>query len=174
MKKIVLIIALILMLNAKSFSQAPAQIKLGVVDSETILKELPEFQEADKKMKATGQKWQDTLLAMREDLKKKFEQYQKQKSMMATDKQQKEEESLQAINQQMMMYQEEKFGQQGELAKLREKLLEPIREKARKAIEEIAKEEKITLVLDKLTAVYADPKIELTFKVIDRLKRGEK
>ncbi len=166
----VMVLATFLFANTLFSQQNP--VKLGIVDAETILKEMPEFQEADKKVREIGQKWSDTLQILREDLKKKFEAYQKQSSMMAADQKQKEEESLQAMNMQMMQFQEEKFGQNGELDKMRMKLLEPIREKARKAIEEVAKEEKITLVVDKLTAVYSDAKIDITFKVLDKIKRG--
>ena len=112
------------------------------------------------------------MVKLRQDLTTKVEQYQKQKSMMPQDKQQKEEESLQSQNMIMLQFQEEKFGQQGELNKYREQLLEPIRSKIRKAIETVAKEEKIVLVVDKMAAIYADQSIDVTFKVIDRIKRG--
>ena len=166
------VVALITFIYTNNLYSQANPVKLGIVDAETILKEMPEFQAADKEVREVGQKWSDTLSILREDLKKKFETYQKQSAMMAPDQKAKEEESLQAMNMQMMQFQEEKFGQNGALDKLRVKLLEPIREKARKAIEDVAKEEKITLVVDKLTAVYSDAKIDITFKVIDRIKRG--
>ncbi len=168
-----LVIALISFSSSQiAFSQASGATKLGVVEVESVLKELPEAIEADKLIKDKGQKWQDSLLKMRSDLSAKIEQYQKQKSMMPQDKQQKEEETLQQQNMLMMQYQEEKFGQQGELNKYREQLLEPIRNKIKKAIEGVAKDEKILLVVDKMAAIYSDQSIDITFRVIDRIKRG--
>lgn len=155
-----------------SFAQAGA--KMGVVEVEAVLKELPEAIEADKQIKDKGQKWQDTLMGMQQDLQTKLEQYQKQKSMMPQDKQQKEEESLQAQNTMLLQYREEKFGQQGEINRLREELLDPIRVKIKAAIESVAKEEKILLVVDKMASIYADESIDITFRVIDRIKRGGK
>lgn len=153
------------------FSQVNAS-KIGVVDVESVLKELPEAIDADKVIKEKGQKWQDTLMKMQQDLQTKLEQYQKQKSMMPQDKQHKEEESLQAQNTNLLQYREVKFGQQGEINKLREELLDPIRTKIRKAIESVAKEEKIAIVVDKMATIYSDQSIDITFKVIDRIKRG--
>ncbi len=111
---------------------------------------------------------------MRNDLQTKFEQYQKQKAMMPQDQQQKEEQALQAQQMQLLQYQDEKFGQQGELNTLREKLLAPIRDKVKFAIETVAKKEKFHLVVDKLMALYSDSTIDITYIVIDTIKRGNK
>jgi outer membrane protein len=162
----------IVFFSSNNLSAQANSSKMGVVEVESVLKELPEAIQADKVIKEKGQKWQDTLLKMQQDLQAKLEVYQKQKSMMPQDKQQKEEETLQAQNTLLLQYREEKFGQQGEINKLREDLLEPIRSKIRKAIESVAKEEKILLVVDKMAAIYADQSIDITFKVIDRIKRG--
>eukprot|EP01107_Rhizomastix_libera_P008409 TRINITY_DN23602_c0_g1_i1.p1 TRINITY_DN23602_c0_g1~~TRINITY_DN23602_c0_g1_i1.p1 ORF type:complete len:185 (-),score=21.45 TRINITY_DN23602_c0_g1_i1:12-566(-) len=148
---------------------------IGIVDVETIVKEMPDAISADKKLKDIGQKWQDTLMGMRKDLETKYQQYQKQKSMMPADQQQKEEESLQKLNQQMMQYNEMKFGQQGELNVMKEQFLQPIRAKVLAAIETVAKEEGISMVMEKGTNVlYSEAKMDITFRVIDRMKRGEK
>ena len=59
--------------------------KIGYVDTEVILKQLPEAQDADKKLKEIATKYQDTLVAMQKDLTEKLEQYKKQESMMTAD-----------------------------------------------------------------------------------------
>jgi len=173
--RFLLILTFIISISINSiYAQNKENFKVAVVEVETILKELPEAIEADKKIKEIGQKWQDSLLQMRNDLQNKFEQYQKQKSMMTQDQQQKEEQSLQAQQMQLLQYQDEKFGQQGEINSLREKLLAPIREKVKSAIESVAKKEKFQLVLDKLMALYAESAIDITYIVIDTIKRGSK
>jgi Skp family chaperone for outer membrane proteins len=56
----------------------------------------------------------------------------------------------------------------------REKYLDPIRSKVRAAIQKVSKEEKISLVLDKTSTaiLYFDDKFDLTYKVLDTIKRG--
>ena len=66
--------------------------KIGYVDTEVILKQLPEAQEADKKLKEVATKFQDTLVAMQKDLSEKLEQYKKQESMMTVDAKKKEKQ----------------------------------------------------------------------------------
>lgn len=176
MKKVLqllLVASIIFTLKGNVYAQAQSsQIKVGIVDVETILKEMPEAIEADKKIKDTGKKWQDTLQNMQKDLQSKVEAYQKQQAMMSADQKAKEEDQLRAQQNILVQYNDDKFGQQGELNRLREQLLQPIREKVKKAIDDVAKDEKITIVLDKVQTLFADPKLDITYRVLDKMKRG--
>lgn len=150
--------------------------KIGYVDTEVILKQLPEAQEADKKLKDIATKFQDTLVAMQKDLTGKLEQYKKQESMMTPDAKKKEEDQLKAIQQSMMQYQEEKFGNTGEIRRLQENFLTPIRDRILLTIKEVSKDEKFNFILDKVNPalLYADDKFDLTFKVLDKIRRNSK
>jgi outer membrane protein len=180
MKKTILTLALLILISSVSFAQKASTqqsqgVKIAVVDIETIVKELPEAAEADKKLKEMGMKWQDTIITWRKELEEKFQKYQKQKGMMPADAQQKEEESLQALNMKIMQYQEDKFGNQGELAQMRDMFLEPIRNKVRTAIETVAKEEGFNFVLDKGSSavLFAESKFDITYRVLDNIKRNK-
>ncbi|MGA0046293.1 MAG: OmpH family outer membrane protein, partial [Candidatus Kapaibacteriota bacterium] len=72
-----------------------------------------------------------------------------------------------------LQYQETKTA---EVQQMRESFLRPIREKVQKAIADVAKEEKLTMVLDKAVGVvlYSEDSADITFKVLDRMKRGSK
>jgi len=150
--------------------------KIGYVDTEVILKQLPEAQDADKKLKDIATKFQDTLVAMQKDLTEKIEQYKKQESMMTSDAKKKEEDMLKAIQQSMMQYQEEKFGNTGEIRRLQESFLTPIRDRILLTIKEVSKDEKFNFILDKVNPalLYADDKFDLTFKVLDKIRRNSK
>lgn len=93
---------------------------------------------------------------------------------MTQDQQLATEQELQALNQQVMQFQQTKFGQQGELAMKRLELLQPLRNKIKEAIDKVAAAEKLTIVLDSSTesVLFADDKLDITFKVLDMLKRG--
>jgi len=150
--------------------------KIGYVDTEVILKQLPEAQEADKKLKDIATKFQDTLVSMQKDLTEKIEQYKKQESMMTPDAKKKEEDMLKSIQQSMMQYQEEKFGNTGEIRRLQESFLTPIRDRILLTIKEVSKDEKFTFILDKVNPalLYADDKFDVTFKVLDKIRRNSK
>jgi len=179
MRKALLILGIFILFGFNIFAQKnqPQQsgIRIAVVEIETIVKELPEAAEADARLKEMGTKWQDTIITWRKELETKFQQYQKQKGMMNAEAQQKEEESLQMLNMKIMQYQEDKFGNQGELAAMREMFLDPIRKKVKTAIEEVAREEGFNYVLDKGSSVvlYAENRFDITYRVLDKIKRNK-
>lgn len=148
--------------------------KVGVVNAEVILKELPEALAASKTIEETGLKVRDTLQMMQKEFESRIENYRKQEAMMTADGKRKEEESLNALRTRFLQYQEEKLGNTGEIARMRESLLQPIRVKVNDAIAAVAKEEKINLVLDKVAGLvlYHEDKADITYKVLDKMKRG--
>ena len=150
------------------------QFKVGVVNAEVILKELPEALAASKTIEETGLKVRDTLQMMQKEFESRIESYRKQEAMMTADGKRKEEESLNALRTRFLQYQEEKLGNTGEIARMREALLQPIRVKVNDAIAAVAKEEKLNLVLDKVAGLvlYHEDKADITYKVLDKMKRG--
>lgn len=161
-----------------AFTQtASAQQKIGYVNSEKVLAELPEAKTAQQQLEGVVKGWQDELEKMSKALQAKYEDYQKQQSMMNDQTKQSKQKELVEEEQKINQYKQDKFGQQGELAMQREKMMKPIQEKVFRAIERVAKEQKLAFVLDKATDIpvlYADPQFDYTYKVIDNLKRGSK
>ena len=161
-------------------SASPAhaqQQKIGYVNSETILKELPEAKDAKEKLAAIVKGWNDEIEKMSKDLQDKYEDYQKKQGLYNEQTKQSEQKKLIDQEQKMNEYRQQKFGQQGELALQQDKVMQPIKEKVFKAIEQVAKEQKLSFVFDKagdVLLLYADKGADYTFIVIDRLKRGSK
>ncbi|MBP1647355.1 MAG: outer rane chaperone Skp (OmpH) [Bacteroidetes bacterium] len=156
--------------------QAQAQ-KIGYVNSTKIFQEYPAALDAQKKIDAIGRPFQDSLEAMQKDLQARYEDYQKKESMMNDASKRTEQQKLVEMERRANEYRVEKFGQDGELARQTEKIINPIREKIKSAIASVAKEEKYSFVFDKTEQIqvllYGDPNQDITFKVIDKLKRGK-
>ena len=158
-----------------TFSQSNAQqIKVGVVDLQKIVTELPEAKEAENQLLDLTQKYQDTLNNMQAELEKRYQTYQKQKTMMQPNQVTAEEQALQQMQVQWQQFREAKFGTMGELNKKRMSLLEPIEKKVREAIEKVAKSEALNFVFNKNAQIllFSEEKYDITFKVLDMLKRG--
>jgi outer membrane protein len=170
------LVTLLIMLAA-TLSAGAQGLKLGYVDSQKIFEGLPEAQKAQKELDAKLQVWQDSLENMSRAFQSQYETYQAQQSTMTEAASKVKQQELLKIQAEIQEYRTKKFSQQGgEAAALRTKILQPLQEKVLKAIEEIAKEEKLNFMFDKIQdatiVLFADPKFDYTFKVLDRLKRG--
>ncbi|MFZ9870956.1 MAG: OmpH family outer membrane protein [Candidatus Kapaibacteriota bacterium] len=166
------IVALVAVVGAGTAAEAQS-FKAGFVNSETIIKELPDAQKASADIEEMGLKIRDTLQMMQKEFETRIADYQKQEALMSAEAKKKEEESLNALRMRFLQYQETKTA---EVQQMRESFLRPIREKVQKAIADVAKEEKLTMVLDKAVGVvlYSEDSADITFKVLDRMKRGSK
>ena len=159
-------------LTVATASAQTTALKVGIVNSETVIKELPEAKDASAKLEAMGTKIQDTLRMMQQEFETKLESFRKAEAMMSGDAKKREEETLRNLQMRFQQYQQEKST---EVQTMREQFLGPIREKVSAAIAAVAKTETVSIVLDKVGAgvLYSDDKLDLTFMVLDKLKRGD-
>jgi outer membrane protein len=174
-KKTFIAVSLFVLIGVVASAQT---LKIGYVDSQKIFEGLPEAKEAQKQLDAKLQVWQDSLEQMSKGFQDQYDAYQKQQGMMAEPAKQKKQEELMRMQNEIQDFRQKKFGQQGEAAILRAKVLQPLQERVLQAIGEVAKEEKLNFVFDKIQdasiLLYADAKFEYTYKVLDKMKRGSK
>ncbi|MEK6552676.1 MAG: OmpH family outer membrane protein, partial [Bacteroidota bacterium] len=111
MKKLGLILSalFIIVTSAKLYSQP----KIGYVDSDTIMKLLPEAQDAQKKLDAIIKDWQEELSKMERDWKTKYDDYDKRKLILSEQKRAEIEKELVALEDQTSRYRQDKFGVKG-------------------------------------------------------------
>lgn len=159
------------------FAQKSGQ-KLGYVNSQTIFAQLPEAIKVQSDLDAMISKWQKDLDSMTTDLQQAYQTYQQQSASMTPEKAKETEQKLVLKQQTMEKFRQEKFAQpNGEAFVKQEEMLAPIREKIIQAIDVIAKKEGMTFVFDKNDnlpiLLHADDKYDITFQVLDNLRRGK-
>ncbi len=169
MKKTFLALFIIVALCSVSFAQSQ---RMAYVDSETILGQLQEAQDAKAEVDQAVKQWQDELDKMGKDLDSSLQEYQTKQALYSPQKREEEQRKLQDMQQKIRDLQ---LKRQQDAAELRDKKFQPIRTKVLNAISAVAKQDGFTFVFDKLNQtvlLFADVKYDLTWKVIDRLKRG--
>ncbi|MCX8057568.1 MAG: OmpH family outer membrane protein [Ignavibacteria bacterium] len=150
-----------------------AQVKIGFINSEAIMKELPEAQDAQRKLDNLVQEWQAELRRLESEWKMKYDAYDRDKLIMSDQTRAEKEKELVDLENRIMQYREQKFGQNGELFQKQEEFMKPIQNKIFTTLEKIAKEEGYDFVFDKsgeILLLYANEKYDLTNKVLQALK----
>lgn len=157
-----------------SASAQATALKIGFVDSETIIQQLPEFKSIEAQLTGARKGFEDSLRVMQTEFQTKLDAYQKQQGLMNAETKAQEEAKLGAIRDRFLQYQQETMGAQGAYAQLQQRLLQPIKEKVTAAIEKVAKDEKISAVMETGLTIYYDKKLDITFNVLAYLRRAEK
>jgi outer membrane protein len=159
-------------------TQTPApSLKIGYVDSEVILAQYPEAIKAKSDLDGLVAKWKKEVDSMTTELQKSYADYQKQAKTLKEDALQKMQQTIVEKEQKVQQYRDQKFSQpNGEYFTRQDAVMKPVKAKIFKAIEEISKEEGMQFVFDKagdVVLLQADPQFDVTYKVLDRLKRGK-
>jgi len=172
-KSYILVLAF-LVLGFTSFAQT--QLKIGYVDSEVILTQFSESIKAQGDLDALTNRWSSQLDSMTLAYQQSIADYQKQVETMNDAKKTEAQQKIVKMEQDIMDFRKAKFTQgTGEIYKKQEELFSPIKAKIYTAIEKVSKEENMQFVFDKsgdIILLYADSSFDITFKVLDRLKRG--
>jgi len=172
-KSYILVLAF-LVLGFNSYAQSP--LKIGYVDSEVILTQFSESIKAQGDLDALTNKWSAQLDSMTLAYQQSIADYQKQVETMNDAKKTEAQQKIVKMEQDIMEFRKAKFTQgSGEIYKKQEELFAPIKAKIYAAIEKVSKEENMQFVFDKsgdIILLYADSSFDITFKVLDRLKRG--
>ena len=167
-----ILISLFLYLPLYSFVSF-AQLKIGYVDSDTIMDNYPDVQDARQQLDALVQEWQTELRKLESELKAKQDDYEKRKLIMT---EQTSSEALAEINKlqkEISDYRDKKFGANGELFQKQNEVMKPIQNKVFTIIQQIATEEGLDFVFDRsgdILFLFAKSEYDLTTKVIERLK----
>ncbi|GMR24848.1 MAG: OmpH family outer membrane protein [Ignavibacteria bacterium] len=150
--------------------------KIGYVDSQIILTQFPPAIKAQGDLDATTNLWSAQLDSMTLSYQQLLTDYQKKANIMPEDQQLAAQKNIVQLEQKIVDFRRVKFSQQeGEIFKKQDELFSPVKTSIYNAIESVAKEEGMKFIFDKsgdILLLYADSAYDITYKVLDHLKRG--
>src|SRR5690606_37767386 len=167
MKKIIGLIALSIVASSATFAQ-----RFAYVDTEYILKHIPEYLAAQKQLDALSVQWQEEVDNRFADIEKLYKAYQEDHELLSEEMRRKREDEIVLKEQEAKEFQRKKFGFEGDLFEERVKLIKPIQDRVAQAIQVIATDQSLDIILDKgseVTFLYANPKLDKSNDVITRL-----
>ena len=129
------------------FTNGNAQTKgkFAHIDSQALITSMPEKEEAQKKLQEEASALETELVAMQDEMQKKYKDYLAKKETLTDLVRQSKETELQDLQTRIQSFQ---TTAQEQLEKKEAELLQPIIDKAKKAIEDVAKEKGYIYVLD--------------------------
>ncbi len=151
-----------LLVSATSFA---ADLKIGYVDMQKAIQETSSGKKAKKELEDEFNKKKKELEKREADIKKMGEDFEKRSMAMNEDARMKKQGELQN---EMRKYQELAAKSQMDIQKRERDLTQPIVTKLRGILEEIAKKEDFTVILEKSenSVMWAKKDIDLTERII--------
>jgi outer membrane protein len=164
MKKI-LLLSLTLLISISSFSQN----KFGYIDSQELLLLMPERKTAEEEVQTFAKSLESQLQAMTAEYQQSVQEYQANEATYTDLVKQDKVTEITGLEQRIQSFQQ---NAQQALQSKEQELLEPILQKARKAIEDVASEGDYTYIFDKSVGsiLYVKESENILEKVKKKLK----
>jgi outer membrane protein len=165
MKKIISYTLLVLF----SFSMAQ---KMAYVDTQYILKQMPQYQQSEQRLNAEVKKWQDEIIKQQSAIEKLRVEFENEKVLLTDDQQKTKLAVIDSTENVSHEFIEKKFGTNGESISLRLNLVKPLQDQIWNAINTVVAKDKYNIVFDKssdLIMVFTDSRYDITDKVLKQL-----
>jgi Outer membrane protein len=165
MKKILITVFAVIV----SFSTLSAQ-KLGYINTETILSQIPAYAAAQQQISELSAKYKATVETDLKEIEKLYQSYQKVKNTLSASERAAKEDEI--ISREKLLKEKEKiyFGEEGILAKASEQLLNPIQTMVNEAIVKYAETGGFAMIIDLAATpgvVYRNDAFDLSQQIIN-------
>lgn len=166
MKKFFAVLGLSI-LTLGSFAQ-----KIGYVDTEYILNNIPEYKSKQSQLDEISVGWQKEIEAKYAEIDKMYKAFQAEQVLLTEDMRRKREDDIVKKEKEAKDLQKQRFGYEGDLYKKRQELVKPIQDKVFNAIKDIANAKSYAIIFDKansLTMLYTNTKYDISNEVLESL-----
>lgn len=167
MKRLLLILALMLGCATASFAQ-----KFALVDMEYVLANIPQYEMANEQLNQLSQRWQKEVEAVSREAETMYKNYQAEMVYLTDELKKERENAIVAKEKEAMDLRNKYFGPDGELAKKRTSLMQPIQEDVYNAVKKVAEERGYQCVFDRASSsdiIFASPRIDISNEVLEKL-----
>ncbi len=144
MKKTLSLLFLLLILGSATIS-AQTDNKFGHINTSELLSMMPGRDEARMELQRYAQELEETFTAMQNEFQTKYMDYLENQETFSQIVRQSKERELQSLNERIMEFQE---SAQQDLMEQEERLLNPIIEMARNAIDKVGRDNGFTYIFD--------------------------
>jgi len=167
MKKLI-----ILLLTAALFTPAFSQ-KMGYVDTDYILDNIPSYKEAQEQLDELSKQWQQEIEERYDDIHKLRKQFEIDKLLLTEDMKYKKEQEIIKKEKDVKDLQRKRFGVSGDRFRKEQELMKPIQDEVFNAIKDISINGNYGMILDaassNLVMVFTDPRYDISEEVLKKL-----
>ena len=169
--KVMLCVSIIFNFQFSIFNFANAQ-KYACVNSDYILRSIPEYSNAQKRLDKYVEDWQRELSDKMSELEALRVGFEQESYLLPDNLKKRRQDEIKSKEQEIKDLQQQRFGAGGDLDKKRAELLKPVQDRVFATIERVAQEKNYAFVFDKSgspAVLFANKKYDISDEVLELL-----
>ena len=150
-------------------------VKIGYIDTEYILENLPEYIQISKRLEQKAEEWKKEIEERSRKIQIKKESLNSERILLTKDMIEEIEDNIMYDEEQLNEYQQKRFGPRGDLIIQKQQLIQPIQDQIFNALRELAKSRDYDFIFDKsadIVMLYSDKRYDLSDQILRTISRA--
>ncbi len=156
-------------------AEAQRGVRIGYIDMEYILESVPEYKEASVQLEGKVQRWKQDIERKQKEVDLMKLNLSNERVLLTNELIVEREEDIQIKDEEMLKYQQDRFGPNGDMIIQKRQLVQPIQDQVFNIIQEIAEAKKYDFIFDKsadLVMLYANQRNDISDEVLRSIERA--
>ena len=165
----------ILLFLTSTFIFGQRGIKIGYIDTEYILENLPEYNQISKRLEEKAGDWKKEIEERSRKIDQKKESLKSERILLTSEMIEEIEEEILIDEEELSEYQQKRFGPRGDLIIQKQQLIQPIQDQIFNAIRELAKSRNSDFIFDKsadIVMLYSDKRYDVSDQILRTISRA--
>ena len=172
------VLFLLAIIGLMSFSvNAQRGVRIGYIDTEYILQNVPEYQEASTQLDNKVLEWKSEIEQKLSVIEQKKKELENESVLLTKELYEERMEDISFEEAEILDYQQKRFGPNGDLIIQKRQLIEPIQDQIFAAVQQIAETKKYDFVFDKsadVVMLYSAERYDISEQVLRTITRTSK
>ncbi|MDN3494126.1 OmpH family outer membrane protein [Winogradskyella bathintestinalis] len=159
------------------YAHAQRGVRIGYIDTEYILQNVPEYQQASTQLDQKVQDWKTDIETKLKGIEQKKKELDNESVLLTKELYDERFEDITFEEAEILDYQQKRFGPDGDLMIQKRQLIEPIQDQIFSAVQDIAETGKYDFVFDKsadVVMLYSAERYDLSERVLKTITRTSK
>ena len=174
--KVLFLVTILSLMSFVSNAQGRG-VRIGYIDTEYILQNIPEYQQATTQLEQKVQQWKSEIENRLNSVDQKKKQLENESVLLTKELYEERLEDISYEEAEIIDYQQKRFGPSGDLMIQKQQLMQPVQDQILASVQEIASGKKYDFIFDKsadVVMLFSAERFDISELVIRSITRSSK
>ena len=151
--------------------------KIGYIDMDYILENVPDYKEASVQLEQKAQKWKQDIEVKKNEINKSKDILKSERALLTKELIDEREEEIKFLENDLIDYQQKRFGSNGDFILQKTAIAKPVQDQVFTAIQDIAEARGYDFIFDKssdLTMLFSRKSFDISDRIVRMITQSEK